>query len=73
MLSEECLASTAICTSRGDLDQTFFGKVWTLSKSHFVGLKSKRLDFLAIYLFGYIYIYDYICIYIRIFVEARYV
>ena len=56
------------------------GETWILGKfglfrSHFVGLKSKRLDFLAIYLFGYIYIYMiiYVYIYIRIFVEARYV
>ena len=53
MLSEECLASTAICTSRGDLDQTFFMKVWTLSKSHFACLKSKLSDFLAIYFLVY--------------------
>ena len=70
MLSEECLASTAICTSRGDLD---LGKVWTLSKS-FCGLEIKTLRLFG-YLFVWVYIYMiiYVYIYIRIFVEARYV
>ena len=45
----------------------FLMKVWTLSKSHFVGLKSKLSDFLAIYFLVYCKYIQYIYIYIYIY------